>query len=364
MKSSKQIWSDISKNDAVDFGLKKIINDFFLIDEIDYKKYYQNERANELASDGGLDSWEISNVDDTKAVNCTPTFRKHFANDTVNRGIGVPSWFYIAYPDVALWFDEKNDDPNWFQNNFKELSDVIEKNDNFFSNYENYKVLLRGLINKFKLNNGKLECSFIPTQVTNELNNKWASDIFNIIKEENIKPRNGKIIEARDFESLAELIQNKIVASQQLFEILNNKGLINRGFCPYTNETLDNTSPCYSMFNRKVYFSRLGFKKLEFESKARLDKVLGDSSTNTNSIKTPKSGCYIATVAYGNEFAPEVIALKKYRDEKLSKSFLGRIFIRIYYNLSPPIAKKLKNNQKLNNLIRIRILDTIVKIIN
>jgi hypothetical protein len=36
------------------------------------------------------------------------------------------------------------------------------------------------------------------------------------------------------------------------------------------------------------------------------------------------NNCYIATAVYGDYNAPEVIVLRKFRDERLSKSFLGR----------------------------------------
>lgn len=69
-----------------------------------------------------------------------------------------------------------------------------------------------------------------------------------------------------------------------------------------------------------------------------------------------KSGCYIATAVYGSYDAPEVLYLRQYRDDVLSKSVLGRVFIRAYYILSPPIAQHLENTHKLNNTVR-KLLD-------
>ncbi|HBF4443252.1 TPA: tetratricopeptide repeat protein [Clostridioides difficile] len=74
-------------------------------------------------------------------------------------------------------------------------------------------------------------------------------------------------------------------------------------------------------------------------------------------------GCYIATAVYGSYDAPEVLVLRYFRDNTLRKSFLGRIFIKVYYALSPPIAKWLKNADRLNNLVR-NILDKIVSKLN
>jgi hypothetical protein len=45
------------------------------------------------------------------------------------------------------------------------------------------------------------------------------------------------------------------------------------------------------------------------------------------------SKCYIATACYQSPMAPEVLFLKSYRDTILSKSCLGRKFIKLYYLL-------------------------------
>lgn len=69
-----------------------------------------------------------------------------------------------------------------------------------------------------------------------------------------------------------------------------------------------------------------------------------------------KEGCYIATAVYGSYDAPEVMALRRFRDETLKKSVLGRLFIRVYYKFSPPIAERLKNAKRTNSFVR-SILD-------
>lgn len=73
-----------------------------------------------------------------------------------------------------------------------------------------------------------------------------------------------------------------------------------------------------------------------------------------------KDGCYIATVAYQNKNAPEVIAFRKYRDNDLSKNSVGRTFIWLYYKISPSIANWLKGKKHINTVIK-SILDRIYK---
>ncbi len=62
--------------------------------------------------------------------------------------------------------------------------------------------------------------------------------------------------------------------------------------------------------------------------------------------------CFIATAVYGDYHAPEVIALRRFRDETLQPSFPGRVFIAIYYRVSPPIAIFLSRRPLLAAAIR------------
>ena len=52
-----------------------------------------------------------------------------------------------------------------------------------------------------------------------------------------------------------------------------------------------------------------------------------------------QNGCYIATCVYGSYDCPPVWTLRRYRDETLSKTWLGRAFIRLYYAISPRLVK-------------------------
>jgi len=68
------------------------------------------------------------------------------------------------------------------------------------------------------------------------------------------------------------------------------------------------------------------------------------------------NSCFIATAVYGDPYAEEVIALRRFRDETLLTNIFGKIFVRIYYKVSPPIAEKLKQMPKTSAFIR-KILD-------
>ncbi|MBQ5711289.1 MAG: DUF2726 domain-containing protein [Oscillospiraceae bacterium] len=64
--------------------------------------------------------------------------------------------------------------------------------------------------------------------------------------------------------------------------------------------------------------------------------------TENQALPTPKakkSGCYIATCVYGSYDHPQVWTLRRYRDEVLSTTRLGRGFIRAYYAISPSLVQ-------------------------
>lgn len=52
-----------------------------------------------------------------------------------------------------------------------------------------------------------------------------------------------------------------------------------------------------------------------------------------------KAGCYIATCVYGSYECPQVWTLRRFRDNILAKTWLGRVFIRLYYMISPQLVK-------------------------
>ncbi|MCQ2278347.1 MAG: WYL domain-containing protein [Bacteroidales bacterium] len=63
-------------------------------------------------------------------------------------------------------------------------------------------------------------------------------------------------------------------------------------------------------------------------------------------------GCYIATMAYGDYDHPQVLALRRFRDQKLLTTMLGRLFVRFYYAVSPQMVKVLKGHERINRTIR------------
>lgn len=53
---------------------------------------------------------------------------------------------------------------------------------------------------------------------------------------------------------------------------------------------------------------------------------------------TVKKGCFIATAVYGSPDHPNVLKLRRFRDERLETNAPGRLFCSFYYRLSPRLA--------------------------
>lgn len=93
----------------------------------------------------------------------------------------------------------------------------------------------------------------------------------------------------------------------------------------------------------------------EDEEKKPKQHKQGYSNNSTNK----SGGCYIATACYGSYDCTQVLTFRHFRDEYLSQTIAGRMFIRTYYALSPSIAKWLENKHRINTFIRKNFLDTI-----
>jgi hypothetical protein len=76
----------------------------------------------------------------------------------------------------------------------------------------------------------------------------------------------------------------------------------------------------------------------------------------------PGEGCFIATVVYGDINAPEVIILRKFRDEKLKRTQAGRFFIRTYYKFGPYAARFLSRHARIKRMMK-KALNFVAKVI-
>jgi hypothetical protein len=73
--------------------------------------------------------------------------------------------------------------------------------------------------------------------------------------------------------------------------------------------------------------------------RAKIIEALASQAIQDEKDQQESGGCYIATAVYGSYDCPEVWVLRRYRDYALKNSVLGRLFIRIYYAVSPKLVK-------------------------
>lgn len=76
--------------------------------------------------------------------------------------------------------------------------------------------------------------------------------------------------------------------------------------------------------------------------------------------RTGNQGCYIATCVYGSYDCPEVWTLRRFRDNDLAKKWYGKLFIHIYYSISPTIVKLFGKSKWFKSIFK-PSLDKLVK---
>lgn len=86
-----------------------------------------------------------------------------------------------------------------------------------------------------------------------------------------------------------------------------------------------------------------------------------DTSYKAPEVPTSSSsGCYVATAVYGSYNCPQVLVLRCYRDDVLSRTWYGKAFIQSYYAISPTIVKWFGNTNWFNYIFR-NILDKFIE---
>lgn len=144
-----------------------------------------------------------------------------------------------------------------------------------------------------------------------------------------------------------------IVNDRNAFIFLKENGYIDINLCWRCGEhPIENNNVFTSHRYQDVKYSLC---KNCYNVGVSMQKSAGLSHKSTGS----NQNCYIATLCYGDVNSPQVEVFRQYRDNTLSKKFSGRLFITLYYLISPKIVRLLKDKKHINKLIK-NVLDKLV----
>ncbi len=82
----------------------------------------------------------------------------------------------------------------------------------------------------------------------------------------------------------------------------------------------------------------------------------GNDNASTGKSGAGGGGCFIATAAYGSRMAEEVVILRDFRNRFLLTNFLGRSFVKLYYEISPSVAGYIAGHDTLISVVRWSLL--------
>ena len=106
-------------------------------------------------------------------------------------------------------------------------------------------------------------------------------------------------------------------------------------------------------YNHSIVSARIDNVKIEY---------IDGSIEILNQVPVPieVKGCFVATSIYESYDCPPVWVLRRFRDQWLSKTVLGRKFISAYYKASPRLIDLVGSTRVFKSVVK-SLLDTLVK---
>lgn len=89
-----------------------------------------------------------------------------------------------------------------------------------------------------------------------------------------------------------------------------------------------------------------------------------DDAYQAPTIEKKQSGaCFVVTAAMGDASHPDVVALRKFRDQRLLNRSVGRFIVSWYYTIGPILAKKVAGSPLRRRIVYILIVRPCVKML-
>ncbi|MCJ7576165.1 MAG: S8 family serine peptidase [Dehalococcoidia bacterium] len=120
--------------------------------------------------------------------------------------------------------------------------------------------------------------------------------------------------------------------------------------------------------NQSFWFA-IPLDMLEDDGYMNVVDVIGDLSLGFTDVApntrhgSTRTGCFIATAAYGTDTAKEIDILREFRDAVLLPNSLGARLVSFYYKASPPVANFISQHEVLRTVVRMGFVDPIVRIL-
>jgi len=123
---------------------------------------------------------------------------------------------------------------------------------------------------------------------------KWAKDICDALNDAGFEMEfeiNGdKKYKPEKFSHNSELIEMHVAFYRPIYDYLNSKGLINRGYCPIMGTPIQNEY-AYRFFDRAVFLSTEGLFECKTIRESKNSGVKNIDALKSQSHNQPEDGC-------------------------------------------------------------------------
>jgi hypothetical protein len=219
-----------------------------------------------------------------------------------------------------------------------------------------------------------------------EVNKIKSKKLFNFEEDELLKERKTifqkKILEVKKIEVVVVDVfkTKKSVVMKWTYDIINNKQIgfklddLDLFLVRYDSERVKDYSLRYNYFFPQLnlesfYYNNPKFKvgqKLIFDVKYYsfgYESIIFYNNIDEQFLSKNNLNCFIVTTTMGDINHPVVVDFRRYRDEVLLNTFIGRLFINIYYRIGPLLSKVIKTNSFLFTISK-KIVLSIHNLIN